>query len=209
MTFRRRPRLLSSEEKALWDYATADVHRRKPRKADPAPSDPASEALTPDDASGKIVHPPPPKTAKPPRPAPPQNQAAKIPAKPAPPPAERLNAEISGPTPGLDRRTDERFRRGELPLDGHLDLHGMTQEQAHNTLRGFIHRSRQRGSRCLLVITGKGTRGGRGEGILRKALPVWLNEPDLRPHILAFRVARQHHGGSGAFYLLLKRRRDR
>jgi DNA-nicking Smr family endonuclease len=60
----------------------------------------------------------------------------------------------------------------------------------------------------LLIVTGKGARGG-GEGVLRQALPRWLNMPDLRERVLAFASAHPRHGGAGAFYILLKRRRNR
>ncbi|MET1026053.1 MAG: Smr/MutS family protein, partial [Dongiaceae bacterium] len=90
--------------------------------------------------------------------------------------------------------------------------HGRTQAEAHDALHGFILRAHQAGKRCLLVITGKGGVKTIGEqrtrGVLREAVPRWLNEPGLRRHILAFEHARPQHGGEGALYVLLKRDRE-
>jgi DNA-nicking Smr family endonuclease len=88
----------------------------------------------------------------------------------------------------------------------------MTQDEAHRALIDFVARSGDAGSRCLLVITGKGLRR-LGEsrpaeiGILRQAVPRWLNEPSLRPRILAFAPAQPRDGGTGALYILLRRQR--
>lgn len=116
---------------------------------------------------------------------------------------------VPGAYAGIDRGTADRFRRGELPIDGVADLHGMSREKAHHAVSHFIQAHYSRGSRCLLVITGKGTRNGQAErsGVLREALPAWLAEPALRPLVLAFDSARPRHGGAGAYYILLRRRR--
>ncbi len=106
----------------------------------------------------------------------------------------------------LDRRTGDRFRRGRMEIDATLDLHGMTQERAHGVLRRFLLQAHGRGQRCLLVVTGKG-RAGPGSGVLRRAVPLWLNDADIRPIIIAVTPAQQHHGGQGALYVLLRRHR--
>ncbi len=110
-----------------------------------------------------------------------------------------------GPTPGLDRRTHDRFKKGEMEIDGKLDLHGMTQDAAHSALVRFVERGVSAGYRCLLIVTGKGLR--EGSGILRAQVPRWLNEAGLRPYLLAVNSARPQHGGDGALYVLLKRKR--
>jgi DNA-nicking Smr family endonuclease len=110
-----------------------------------------------------------------------------------------------GRATGIDRRSSERLHRGRLPIEGRLDLHGMTQAAAAERLAGFIERSEAAGKRCLLVITGKGLASG---GILRDQVPRWLNLPPNRGRVLAFDYARPQHGGSGALYVLLKRRRQ-
>jgi DNA-nicking Smr family endonuclease len=106
--------------------------------------------------------------------------------------------------PGLDRRTAERLRKGQIAVEARLDLHGHTQAEAHRALVGFVAGSAAAGRRCVLVITGKGTRGA---GVLRASVPAWLNDPALRPKVLAFAPARPRDGGEGALYVLLRRAR--
>jgi DNA-nicking Smr family endonuclease len=106
---------------------------------------------------------------------------------------------------GVDRNTAERFRKGESAIDATLDLHGMTAARAHTALERFIQSYYAQGSRRLLVITGKGKNDT--PGILRQSLPQWLNTEILRPMILAIDTAKPKHGGSGAYYVLLKRKR--
>lgn len=112
-----------------------------------------------------------------------------------------------GDAPGVDRRTAEKFRRGLMPIEATLDLHGHSQESGFRALKSFVHAHQAAGRRCVLVITGKGLKDDWSVGVLRSALPDWLNAPDLRKLILAFSYAQPHHGGSGAVYLLLRRNR--
>ncbi|HXP97440.1 MAG TPA: Smr/MutS family protein, partial [Telmatospirillum sp.] len=107
--------------------------------------------------------------------------------------------------PGLDKSTAGRFAKGQMEIDATIDLHGLTQPVAHAALARFVTGSGNLGRRCLLVITGKGNR--EGTGVLRAEVPRWLNEPGLRDAILAFTYAQPKHGGQGALYVLLKRRR--
>jgi DNA-nicking Smr family endonuclease len=116
--------------------------------------------------------------------------------------------------PGLDKASAERLKRGQYPIEARIDLHGMTQDDAHGTLGDFIAASARAGRRCVLVITGKGVRrlgddmhGGAGGaiGILRNAVPRWLNEAPNRARILAFAAAQPRDGGAGALYVLLRR----
>lgn len=124
-----------------------------------------------------------------------------------PPPSAHLQPLVLGDTSNIDRRTADRFRRGELGLEGRIDLHGMTQNQAHQALAGFVHRAWMEGRRCVLVITGKG--GPHGIGVLRQMVPRWLADSGMRPMVLAVRAAQLRDGGDGALYVLIKRRRDR
>ena len=109
-----------------------------------------------------------------------------------------------GDAPGVDRRTATRFRRGLMPMDAKLDLHGHTRESGRQALAGFLRAHRAAGRRCVLVVTGKGLKDDWSVGALRQALPGWLNAPDLRRLILAYCHAQPQHGGSGAVYILLK-----
>jgi DNA-nicking Smr family endonuclease len=103
---------------------------------------------------------------------------------------------------GVDRATAERVRRGRYPVEAKLDLHGMTQAEAHAALARFVAGSRLVGRRCVLVVTGHGRTSG---GVLKAAVPRWLAEPALRPHLLLIAPARPMHGGDGAVYVLLRK----
>jgi DNA-nicking Smr family endonuclease len=127
-------------------------------------------------------------------------------AAPAAPAKPRPRAIAPGEFADIDRRTADRFRRGKLAIEARLDLHGHYQEDAHAALNRFIPGCAATGKRCVLVITGRGSR--EGSGVLRARLPEWLNAPPCRAHVLAVAPAQPQHGGAGAFYVLLKRQRD-
>jgi DNA-nicking Smr family endonuclease len=150
---------------------------------------------------------------KPERPPPKPAEAA----EPAPPPARRVAARPAAPkkstalpalkpgvSPGVDRRTAEKHRRGRLPVEARLDLHGMTQEEAHRALERFLPRAQESGCRSVLIITGKGSRDGT-RGVLKEAVPRWLNQSPLRALILSISWAQPKDGGAGALYVLLRR----
>jgi DNA-nicking Smr family endonuclease len=141
--------------------------------------------------------------AKPVRPA-----SQRVAPAPAPAIKPALPELMPGAAPGVDRRTAERLRRGEIAIDLTLDLHGYTLVEAHRALALAVERAAAAGERCILVITGHGERSGGGRGALRDALPRWLNESSLRPRVLAVQPAQPKHGGRGAFYVLLKRKRE-
>jgi DNA-nicking Smr family endonuclease len=152
---------------------------------------------------GRAVALPPPEPASSPPPP-----AAAAPVAPVAAPRRALPDLDPWAAPGIDRRTDTRLRQGRMAIEGRIDLHGMTQDAAHAALAGFLHRGWSEGRRCVLVITGKG-RGGEGGGVLRRALPRWLNDPGLRPLVVAANPAHARDGGDGAFYVLIRRRRDK
>jgi len=153
-------------------------------------------------------------------PTPDEAPVVKVPARPAAARAPIAPVRHEAPQPtepaalsvdsfaGVDRRTVDRLRRGKLPIEARLDLHGNYQDAAHAELNHFIAASAAAGRRVVLVITGKGS-VGEGGGVLRRRLPDWLNQPACRPHVLAFAGARPEHGGGGAFYVLLRRQRER
>jgi len=180
----RRPAGLSPEDAALFDAAMKDVATIR-RGMDPAPETPAAPTERP---------------VTPPKIAP----RARPPATPRP--AGSLPALRPGQSADVDTRTLERLRRGRLRPDARVDLHGMTQAEAHRTLEAFLARAQASGARCVVVITGKG-RIGEGGGVLRNQAPHWLNSPSIRPRILAFAPAQPRDGGSGALYVLLRRSR--
>ena len=90
-------------------------------------------------------------------------------------------------------------------IHGRLDLHGMTQAEAHDALLGFLHRSQASGARVVLVITGKGVRGDSERGVLKRQVPMWLRLPEFRDIVVGFETAGIGHGGEGAMYVRLRR----
>ena len=107
--------------------------------------------------------------------------------------------------PGMDKRNQQRLRQGKLKIDGRTDLHGMTQVQAHKSLGEFIENSWNADKRLVLIITGKGLRPDGATGVLRTAVPRWLNESPNREKILGFSYAAPKDGGEGALYVRLKK----
>ncbi len=128
--------------------------------------------------------------------------------------ARKTAAEI-GP---FDPRTARKLRRGHLEIEARIDLHGLRQAEAHAALSRFLISAAAQGKRWVLVITGKGAPARTPEderrrpfdepvrGILKRSVPMWLAEPDLRPLVVSFREAAIAHGGSGAIYVHLRRR---
>jgi DNA-nicking Smr family endonuclease len=131
-------------------------------------------------------------------------QAKPKPVMPAPPAAARPPR--SDPAP-LGRRAKRRLARDDDAIHGRLDLHGMTQAQAHDALLGFLHTSQAKGAKVVLVITGKGVRGESERGVLRRQVPMWLRLPELRDLVVGFETAGIGHGGEGALYVRLRRAR--
>ena len=110
----------------------------------------------------------------------------------------------------MDKKAFTRMKRGKTSPEARLDLHGMTADAAHTALTAFLLRSHDRGLRLVLVITGKGQRNGplsESKGVLRRQLPHWVTLPPLNRIVMQTTEAHQRHGGSGAFYVYLNRRR--
>lgn len=142
--------------------------------------------------------------------------------KKTPPPPKRSNGRpVSLPIPpvaapvhekGIEPRLNRKIRRGQLPIDATIDLHGLRQDEAHAALCRFIAARHARGDRTVLVITGKGLKKtGWGQieqkAVLRGMLPLWLGEKTLAPLVAGWQEAAREHGGEGAFYVRLKRPR--
>jgi len=185
MSWSRRSRLLTPEERRLWAHVARGVTPLDGRTlpVDPEPQPDGAQHVRSDDqpAPGEFA---------------------------APSPATRQR-----PIAALDRRTITALRRGTQQIEGVIDLHGMRQSEAHAALLAFLRRSQDSGRKLVLVITGKGA-AGTGDtlfaerGVLRRMVPHWLRLPDLRPLVLGFEEAAPHHGGSGALYVRLRRRRS-
>lgn len=111
----------------------------------------------------------------------------------------------------MDKKAFARLKRGKMLPEAKIDLHGMTQDQAHPALTGFILRAHGSGKRLVLVVTGKGkSKPDDGpipvrRGILKHHVPQWLSMPPLGPLVLQVAEAHISHGGSGAYYVYLRR----
>ena len=187
-------RRVTPDELELWRHVAQSVRPIKSRRR-PAPPKEAAPSAPPAK----------PKAAKPAAPA-------ASPVMPQPPAPARPHALTHGLSHGIDRRQAERFRKGKLAIEGKIDLHGRTQQDAHDDLLAFVRRAHAAGKRNVLVVTGKGMTQGKSvpkTGILRQAVPRWLNEPAFRALVLAFDYAEPQHGGEGALYVLLKRVREK
>lgn len=127
--------------------------------------------------------------------------------------APNLSVHLAHAPVRMDYGTHKRMTRGKLKPEARIDLHGMTLSEAHPALITFIFHSHEMERRLVLVITGKGKDRDRGgpipirRGILKHQIPNWLTSPPLGAMVLDIREAHQRHGGGGAYYVYLKRRR--
>ncbi len=126
--------------------------------------------------------------------------------RPLAPPPSRPDLKPLAP---LEPKTVRALSRGRARADSTIDLHGMTQAEAHFALIGFLRRAHGSGHRLVLVVTGKGVPeagfASGGRGVLRRMVPHWLGLPDLRPIVLGWTEAGPRQGGSGALYVRLRR----
>jgi len=109
----------------------------------------------------------------------------------------------------FDRDVDRALSKGRRAIEAKLDLHGMTLAAAERAVSTFIAASSEQNRRVVLIVTGKGLRleGGRVlGGRIRAEFPGWLERPENRARVAGVRTAHPRHGGSGAFYVLLRRR---
>ncbi len=217
---RRAGRGIGPEDRALWDQVTRDATPLEPElratadEAGPAPgkTEPALPPAPPPTLGATPI---------PPRASPRAPQILR-PAGSGKPPAISIDlagpavAPVGRPEPGLDRRNAERLRRGERAPDDRIDLHGLTAERAHRALDRRIGEALGRGERLILVITGKGGKKRNtddapfmreDDGVLRQQAPRWLRSGPHAAHIVGIYQAHPRHGGAGAFYVYLKKRR--
>jgi DNA-nicking Smr family endonuclease len=189
-------RKLRDDEQQLWDRLKETVRplsRRHSFKKKAAPPPPKAPERTPVLAT----------------------QPGKTKAKPSPAAPPRVAAIAKPAAPALapfEEKTLRRLSRGLVAIDDRIDLHGMSQERAHSALNAFLRRSQARGDRIVLVVTGKGQehrQGGRDRrGVLRAFVPTWLGQPALRDLVVGFEKASRRHGGDGALYVRIRRRRE-
>jgi DNA-nicking Smr family endonuclease len=174
----RRDRDLSHEERILWARVARSVRPLAGRPPDPLLEEQIEAAVK---EIGRE-----------------EAAAAAPPLSPAAPPRQ-----VHAPSV-LDETTRQKLTRGRLALGGAVDLHGLTQKDAHALLHAFLLRAHAEGDRYVLVITGKGASLG-SDGVLRRTVPGWLRAAPLRNLVSAFAPAGRRHGGEGALYVRLKR----
>ena len=114
---------------------------------------------------------------------------------------------IEGTAAGLDPRLLRRLRAGEFAYQAHIDLHGMTSEEARRAVESFLTEAYQTGKRCVLIVHGRGRNSKDQIPVLKSRLTTWLAHGQWARLVLAFASARACDGGAGALYVLLRRRR--
>jgi DNA-nicking Smr family endonuclease len=191
-----------AHDEDLWHHTAATIEplkRGKPRVH-------LSDRPLPDPAKSKTL----------PKPEKPQHASpAKEPLVEARPTTSKTTVRKAPDLSAFDRNSARKIRIGRIDIEARVDLHGLRQSEAHATLRAFLFRCQSRGHRYVLVITGKGktasssehSYGGEGErGILKRNVPRWLEEPDIRSIVVSYTTAAIHHGGEGAIYVHLRSR---
>lgn len=119
----------------------------------------------------------------------------------------------AGDLSGMDGQTAKRVKRCDYKVEGTLDLHGKTESAAYEAVHNFIKQSYLQNKRCVLIITGKGLSQNQTDDIfsekgkLKDRTPIWLNSEQLRPLILGFVHPIEKLGGSGALYIILRKKR--
>jgi len=177
---RAKAKELSTEDRILWSHVA--------RSARPLPGKTVPEE-TQSSLKADVPQPPaPPSAASPKQSLPPVASSHRHPRR-------------------LDTPTRERLARGRLDITGRVDLHGLTQAEAHRLLLGFLRQAFAADRRYVLVITGKGK--SIPEGVLRGAVPRWFSTPPFAEIVSGFEEAARHHGGGGALYVRLRRRENR
>jgi len=194
---RRTPRGLDPEEKELWQRVARTATPLKPGATMPAPLF-APEAKSAPNTKTKTA---------------PFSVGAK--SDTALPTSDLRHGPMPAPNASqviMDRKAFQKMKRGKSTPEARLDLHGMTVASAHGALTAFILSAQARGKRLVLVITGKGRETDDAgpiparPGVLRRQVPHWLGLPPLKSVILQVSEAHQRHGGSGAYYVYLRRR---
>ncbi len=135
--------------------------------------------------------------------------AKAAPARREPPARQEQPTAKSLPLAPFDRRLKQRVARGRDAIDARIDLHGMTQREAHAALLRFLRHAQTNEAKVALVVTGKGAGKDAHDpcerGVLRRQVPMWLALPEFRHFVVGFDEAHPSHGGKGALYVRLRR----
>jgi len=114
---------------------------------------------------------------------------------------------IEGCIQGFDHKLMQKIKKGQFPVQDYVDLHGLTKQEAEIMMRDFLLQSHRLGLRCVLVVHGRGLNSQDNIPVLKERLPIWLNRGPIKRFVLAFSTAMPYDGGTGAIYILLKKRR--
>jgi DNA-nicking Smr family endonuclease len=180
-----RRRVLTQDERVLWAMFTRAIEPLRARS-------PAAEDVETKSAEMTAL-------AQPTKP---------LAVRPGAPPPAAANPPPPSLAP-LGRRLRQSVARGKESIDGKLDLHGLTQSEAHASLLHFLRAASAREARLVLVITGKGAGGDGGRGVLRRQVPQWLGLPEFRAFVVGFEGAHVAHGGEGALYVKIRKSKSR
>jgi DNA-nicking Smr family endonuclease len=113
---------------------------------------------------------------------------------------------IEGSIRGISPKLMRRLKRGHFPVQDYIDLHGMTRQEAETEVKDFLLESHRLGLRCVLIVHGRGLNSPESLPVLKEGLPLWLNRGPVKKIVIAFATAKPYDGGTGAIYVLLKRR---
>jgi DNA-nicking Smr family endonuclease len=113
---------------------------------------------------------------------------------------------IEGSVKGFSRRIMKKLKRGEVPFQDYIDLHGLTKQEAEEEVKNFLLRSYKNSLRCVLVVHGRGLNSPDSLPVIKEGLSTWLGRGPVRKVVLAFATARPYDGGTGAIYVVLRKR---
>lgn len=106
----------------------------------------------------------------------------------------------------IEKRAEKLLKKkSKTRYDVVMDLHGMTRNEAFHQMEIVICREKIRGTKTILIITGKGHGKGEGLGILKRKVPLWLSTPKFKKLVKSWKQAEQRDGGEGAIYVYLKK----
>jgi DNA-nicking Smr family endonuclease len=196
-------RSITADEARLWQHATRSL----------APVKAKARVVTTPAASEPM-----PATTQASQPAPASRKAPAASREPSAVAPAKARSRQPVPLAEFDRRKVRRIASGKIEVEARIDLHGSRQRDARARLRSFLLAAHAKGHKTVLVITGKGGEepadalgslmGERQRGVIRRSVPHWLEEPDLRAVVLSYTQASPRHGGAGALYVQLRKARE-